>query len=99
MQGIEGYDNWKLSYPPEYDQLPCCTACNAHEVEFEADELCGDCYYEKHHGLVIAYLDDATRHIQQHFDNGTPYDIKHAHSLLSLALRQLGEIGGPSDAE
>ena len=99
MQGINGYDNWKLSYPPEYDAFDACVACEEQEVEFEAEALCGDCYYEKHHGLVIEYLDDATRHIQQHFDKGNAYDIKHAHSLLSLALRQLGEIGGPSDAE
>ena len=99
MQSINGYDNWKLSYPPEYDQLPLCTACNDMAVEFEDEELCGECYYEKNHGLVIEYLDDATRHLQKHFDNGNAYDIKHAHSLLSLALRQLGEIGGLSDAE
>ena len=99
MHSIEGYDNWKLDYPKHYDGFVACVACNELEVEFEEDALCGDCYYEKHHGLVIAYLDDATRHIQKHFETGNAYDIKHARSLLSLALRELGEIGGVSDAE
>lgn len=98
MQSITGYDSWKLDYPPEYDGFVACVACNEMEVEFEDAEMCGDCYYERNHGLVISYLDDAIRHLQKHFDDGTPFNIKHADSLLSMAIRQVQVIGGQSDA-
>ena len=99
MHGIKGYDNWKLSYPPEYDQMHRCTSCEDHEVEFEEEELCGDCYYEKYHGAIIQMLEDAVRRLQQHFDNGRDKDIKHADTLVSLAKRQILDIGGLADVE
>lgn len=100
MFSIDGYDNWKLDYPKHYDdEMVYCSSCNDFEVEFEDEGLCGDCYYEKNHGLVIAYLDDAIRHLQKHFDKGTPYDIKHADTLLSTAQRHIQEIGGQQNAK
>lgn len=98
METITGYDTWKLDYPPEYDDFHACTACESHEVEFEEEELCGDCYYERNHGAVIQLLDDAIRHLQKHFDNGTDADMKQADALVNFAKRQMLEIGGMEHA-
>ena len=99
MNSINGYDSWKLDYPPEYDDFCACVVCEAHEVEFEEDELCGDCYYERHHGAVIQILEDAVRSLQKHFDNGKDADMKHADALVSFAKRQILEIRGVSNVE
>lgn len=98
METITGYDNWKLDYDPRYDDFHTCTACESHEVEFEDAALCGDCYYECHHGAIIQMLDDAIRSLQKHFDNGKDADMKQADALVSFAKRQILEIGGMEHA-
>lgn len=47
MERIPGYDNWKLAYPPHWDdpEPPLCERCGENEIEYDRD-LCLDCYYE-----------------------------------------------------
>lgn len=100
MNQIPGYDQWKLDYPPHYDQgeVELCIECNEHEVELEEDQLCADCYYEKNHGELIEYLEDAVRYVNKHFDNGKPKDLSQAKCLINFATQKLNEIGGKQDA-
>ena len=94
---MRGYDTYKLDYPPEYDRINLCDACQNHEVEFEETQLCGDCYYERNHGAIIEMLDDAIRHLQEHFENGKDTSMKHADALVSFARNQMLEITGESE--
>ena len=89
---IRGYDQWKTAYPPEWDDPDLCEKCESHEVEFYDANLCGDCYYEQHHGELIDTLTKAIDHVQKHFEQHNKHDYENAMQLIARAQIKLEEI-------